>query len=443
MSFIENAKNSVIVKVIFIGILILILIIPLCSVQSLTEERKSRAIEATNKMISKWGSAQTIYGPILVIPYKKKYRDNKNKLRYTIDKLYVLPENLTVGGDLQAEKRYIGIFSFIMYKSDLNIKGHFGRVNEKIFGLQDSQILWHNAKLIISMNDLRGIGKAVKLKWNKMKTNFIPQTNESIFNTYTIKTHVKLVKNTKNHFSMNLNFQGSEYINFIPIGKETDVKIISKWPHPGFIGNYLPVEREISAKGFKASWQVPYFGRAFPQTFKTVEKARKVSSAMRLSKFGINFYQPVDNYQKTHRAVKYGILFISLTFLTFFLFEILSSLRIHPFQYLLVGSAICLFYLLFLSLSEHINFYFAYILSSLSTIGLISGYSKSVLKASGKVKILTGLLMILYIYLFILLQNEDYSLLIGTFVLFIILALVMYFTRNLDWYGIKLRRAET
>jgi inner membrane protein len=190
----------------------------------------------------------------------------------------------------------------------------------------------------------------------------------------------------------------------------------------------------VRGTGFEALWKVSWFGRSYPQQWRT-DEAGEVASADALngSAFGVELLVPVDAYQKTERARKYGVLFLLLTFLTFFLYEQFNPFSLHPVQYLLVGSALCLFYLLLLSVSEHLPFGLSYLMASAATVLLIGGYSMAILRGALRALLMTVVLGALYGYLYVLLQLEDYALLLGSVGLFVILALVMYLTRRIDW----------
>ena len=232
-------------------------------------------------------------------------------------------------------------------------------------------------------------------------------------------------------FNFNVKLKGSEYINFVPVGKVTDIELSSDWNNPSFDGPFLPDSREIDDDGFTAHWNVLHLNRNYPQAW--IGAQHKVKD----SAFGVNLLIPVDSYQKSERSIKYAILFIGLTFLVFFFIEIINKKRVHPIQYILVGLALCLFYTLLLSISEHTSFNIAYGISTLLTIGLISTYTKTVLKSNALTGLMGGILIILYLFIFIIIQLQDYALLMGSIGLFIILGLVMYFSRKIDWYQIN------
>ena len=219
---------------------------------------------------------------------------------------------------------------------------------------------------------------------------------------------------------------------FAPFGQNTSVELKSNYPHPSFQGNWLPVERTVSKEGFEASWSIPFLGRSFPQAWTSTGEMRQ---AVHDSRFGVEFLNPVDHYRMAERSVKYASLFILLTFATLWLFEVRAGVRVHPIQFLMLGGALCLFYLLLLSLSEHLAFALAYGLASIAVIGMVAAYGIVVLRGIGRALAVATGVALLYGYLYVLLVNEDYALLIGSIGLFLILGLIMFATRRIDWYA--------
>jgi inner membrane protein len=213
----------------------------------------------------------------------------------------------------------------------------------------------------------------------------------------------------------------------------TDVNLASEWPNPSFNGAFLPDKRTVTVNGFKANWNVLHLNRNFPQIWTGNQHAISNSS------FGIDLLLPVDNYQKSYRSIRYAILFIGFTYLVFFFIEVLNKIFIHPIQYILVGVALIVFYTLLLSISEHINYNFAFIISALATLLLIAGYVRAILKSGKLTMLISGILAVLYTFIFVIIQLQDYALLIGSIGLFIILGLVMYFSRKIDWYNLNLQ----
>ncbi len=432
----KGLTESLIFKIVFTGILSLALLIPLTMVSGIVTERESRRESALSEVSSKWGGEQTIIGPVLTVPYRHYYKDEKNVTRMSIENAYFLPDALAIEGTITPEKRSRGLYEVILYRLEgLSILGRFSVPDFSRLRVPEKDILWDEACLTVGIPDTRGIQQRVSLTWNNKAIPFLPGVRGSGLYESGIHAFIQDIRSGARtfDFAMKLSIQGSSSLSFAPLGQETTVRLRSSWPHPSFTGACLPSTRKITSEGFEAGWKVSYFGRNFPQEFTDSAKINPANSA-----FGVILYQPVDFYQKCVRAVKYGFLFVSLTFLCFFLFEVFMGLKIHPLQYLMVGFALCLFYLLFLSLSEYMNFIVSYLIASVGVIAMITGYSIKVLKTRKRGGLMAGLLTGLYAYLFILLQNEDYTLLLGSVALFAVLGAVMYITRNIDWYRVSL-----
>ena len=443
-SFFERAniwiKNSITIRLITIGILILILLIPVSMVKDLIREREYRQQDAIWEVSSKWGEAQTITGLVLTIPYnvyEKIYdRDDndKYKLIKTTKYAHFLPEELDIEGFVKPEVRYRGIYEVVVYNSEIKLNGKFSSPNFEEWNIT-SGILWKDAFISLGLSDLRSIQKNVELVWNHTSIPFNPgvETNDVISSGISAKVPIDQMDTmgTIYEFSSNLNFNGSSSLNFIPLGKETNVTLTSNWADPSFDGAFLPDEREITKEGFKAKWNVLHLNRPYPQKF------RGSKTGINESAFGVNLLMPVDEYQKSMRAAKYAILFITLTFLVFFFIQVLNQVQIHPIQYILVGLALCIFYTLLISLSEHIRFWIAYLIASISIILLITAYAKSMFKSNLLTKLMGLILFILYGFIYTTIQLQDYALLMGSIGLFIVLAIVMYLSRNIDWYAIQ------
>jgi inner membrane protein len=278
---------------------------------------------------------------------------------------------------------------------------------------------------------MRGIKNVITLKWGDEKLSASPGVKllNIVKSGFTVFPVVDLSRN-EYAFLVDIHLNGSGEFNMIPVGKETLVTMFSKWNTPSFIGSFLPEKREIRPDRFSAVWSIQHLNRNFPQAWKGS------AYSVDCSAFGVRLLQPVDEYQKVTRAVKYAIMFIVLTFMAFFLMEIFSRTAIHPIQYTLIGLAIILFYVILLSLSEHIPFNVSYVTASVGVILLISAYAKSMLKTKRAVVVIGGILIALYLFLFVTLQLEDYALLLGSIGLFIILAVVMFLTRRIDWFDI-------
>ncbi len=404
-------------------------------------DRSQRADEAIEEITSKWSREQIIHGPVITVPVRRLITTNAGQQTVQEDLLILLPNTLRYDATLEAETRSRGIFDAVVYTSKIKGSGTFD-MGDLDLGQVDGVIQWDNAKLFIGIPDTRGIESSAELHWNEEKHAFEPGIPVAIGGASGIHAPVRIQQNKKEHsFSFDISLRGSQGMHFVPLGKTTDISLSSNWPLPSFTGEFLPDERDLAETGFTAKWTVSSFGRSLPQSW--VDSSTTVNKTIRenieKSTFGVSLLQEVNFYTEVDRAVKYSILFIVLTFLTFFMFEILSHLRIHPLNYLLIGLAIALFYVLLLSLSEHIGFLAAYSVSTLAITGLITGYSRSVLGAKKRAGIIAVLLVALYSYLYILLQLDELSLVFGSVFLFGILAIVMYITRDIDWYSISER----
>lgn len=433
----ENLQNSVSVRLFFIGFIILILHIPLLMVWNIIAERQERHANVIYEIGETWGRPQLIIGPILTVPYSVYWKDNKGEMHSKRQYIYLLPDELQISGDINTEVRYRGIFESVVYRTALTLQGRFPALNPNEWNISPEDISWGESIVSFGVSDTRGIREELRLSWDEDSLEFLAGSGlpkDYFSNGLHAKLPLLAVNTAQAHsFSLNLNLNGHDNLKFVPVGKKTVVHLTSKWADPSFMGEFLPINREITADGFKADWQISYLARNYPQYWLNED----FNSQLHSTDFGVTLLIPVDFYQKTERSIKYGILFLVLTFLLFFLFEIFNPLRIHLFQYLLVGSALVLFYLLLLSISEHLGFMFAYFIGSIATILLIGGYASKVLASRQRAAWLMAALAILYFYLYVLLHLQDYSLLLGTLGLFAVLASIMYITRNIDWYAVN------
>ncbi len=429
MKKVENFTQSITLKAVIIGILILLLLIPGAMIQSLIRERQYRSIETIEKINAKWSHAQTLCGPVLSIPYTDVYKDVNNKIYYEQHILQVTPENLNINAELFPEERHYGIYKTILYKSTINIAGLFENIDfQKI---TYTEIHWDKAYLTMGFSDLRGITNNLNIEFNNK--NYIAEAggNHTTLGkelVVYINDLGEIQPDSKLPFTCNLNLNGSSSINFIPIGKTTKVNISGDWDSPSFIGNFSP-EHNPSDNGFDATWSILRFNRSIPDIWID----NKVDS-FNDSTFGVSLINTVDHYQQNMRSAKYALMFIALTFVVFFFVEVLTRKRIHPIQYLLVGIALILFYSLLLSISEQLNFGIAYLVASIATISLITIYAYSIFKNKIQTGVLAFTLCALYIFLYVVLQLEDIALLIGSIGLFFILAITMYFSKKVTWY---------
>lgn len=436
-SFLKN--YSVTLKIVIISILTLLLLIPTSMIRSTIRERESLNREAIYEVGSKWANSQTLNGPILTVPLVYEYK-HKDEVTESVKYLYLLPENLYINGNVNPETLKRGIYKIVVYKSDINFIGNF-KINRDINYKNLKEVQWDKAFLTIGISDLRGIEENISIKWDNQDTEIIPGSRipGTIKSGITAKLpDMNNIEKDNFDFSFSLKLQGSRNLSFIPVGSESDIKLQSEWTSPSFNGNFLPDHREVSENGFSANWKVLQLNRNFPQQW--IDQS--YTDELMNSEFGVDLIMPLDDYQKSMRSVKYAIMTIALTFLIFFLVEILNKRKIHVLQYTLVGLALCLFYILLVSISEHSNFNIAYAVSTVAVVLMITLYSLTLFKKKKLTLLLFTVLSVIYGFLFVTLQLADYALLMGSIGLALILSITMYLTRNINWYRINAEDEE-
>ena len=435
----KNIKHNIYVKLAAIIVLTLLLLIPSSMVMELIREREQTQEDAINEVSYKWGSEQTLTGPYLSVPYYKyvkrqSEKDSSEQLVRIKEFIYFLPQELNIEGDIQPEKRYRGLYEVVVYESKFTIQGYFSAINLKAFEINPRNILMNKASLNFGMSDLKGIESQISLSWNDSKIPFNSGLSSNDIATSGIHASVPLSASDSlsYNFNLSIDLKGSQQIAFIPVGKTTDVSLTSPWTSPSFSGTYLPDDRQVNEEGFTAKWNILHLNRNYPQAWTSNDFSILGSS------FGVDLLLPVDRYRKSMRVAKYSILFLVLTFMVFFFVEILQNVFIHPIQYLLVGIALIVFFSLLLAFSEYMIFNWAYTLAAMLTLILITLYTSSILKSRGIAGLISSVLFILYTFIFTIIQLEDYALLIGSLGIFIVLAIVMYFSRKIDWYAISI-----
>ena len=420
-------KESVALRIILIGSIIILLIIPLLMVQSLITDRQNYRQEAVNEISKSWAGMQSIAGPIITIKRKVQKADSKGEKFFVISNDYYLPETLKIDVEVAPEKRYKGIYEVMLYKSKIKMSGtiDFSKLKEKY----NDEII-DESYISFNVEDLRGIQKDAELILDGKKYKLTPGLKDKVFRNGFYSDLVLSEQNLPKNFEIEIELNGMENLEFVPLGKFTEVNMKSSWNNPSFAGAFLPLSREITEEGFTAQWKVNYFNRSYPQEWENKTYDPFTSA------FGVKLLVPVDEYQKTMRTSKYGIMIIVLTFLSFFMIELFSKKVIHPIQYLLVGLALIIFYSILLAISEYILFQYSYLISSLLIIALIGFYVKSIYQSKQISTIITGMLMMFYGFMYVILQLQDYSLLIGNIALFVILAVIMFFTRKINWFDV-------
>ncbi|NRA49180.1 MAG: cell envelope integrity protein CreD [Phaeodactylibacter sp.] len=442
------ARNSVTLKLLTVGFLVLILLIPASMVNSLIQERENIRDNAVQEVSAKWGGPQTIAGPVISVPYERALTNAEGKLVTERGYAHFLPDTIDMAGSVLPEKRYRGIYVVVLYNTKLKVQGHFSDFRSDALSVPEESLQWEEAIFTIGISDMKGVEAAIPVRLNDTIFQLGPGTVTK--DLYQSGASTPLTLNGKREstldFAFELDLNGSTDLHFTPFGKTTTVQLSSQWAAPSFEGAFLPDERMVSDSGFTAHWQVLQLNRNYPQQgVGSFMQASNQNNAYyradpvrrNASSFGLKLLLPIDEYQKTMRSAKYAIYFILFTFLTLFFIEILNRKRLHPLQYLLVGAGIVLFYVLLLSFSEHLSFNASYWIACAAILVLITGYSSFILRNRKLTVMVFGILIVLYGFFYSILQLQDYALLMGSLGLLLILGVIMYLTRNVDWYQLK------
>lgn len=457
-----NVRNHIFTKLTLVALIFGLLQIPLLLIMGTISEREKFNVDYPQEYKGPGAGRQTLTGPVLTVPYRYQVTEERpinnpaatavypsapaeapataaktEKITKTLTgQLHFFPDTLAVNGALLPEIRDGGKFKSIVYATDLNFQGVFRTDDFASKKIQDKDILWKDAYVTLGISDLRGISRETTLDWSGQKFSFKPGPNG--LNIIESGQHVALPSvqpDSTYKFAFTLPLKGSRDLSIFPAGKENRISLSSTWNDPQFTGGFLPSTKSISKKGFDSTWNVSYFTRNFPQVW--TDKDPSIKNSMDQYMVGVTLATPVDFYQAANRALKYGSLFIIMTFLTFFVFEVVTKVRVHEFQYLMVGLALSLFFLVLIALSEWIPFVTAYMVASLLTVVQITWYTHAFSKNSSPRlwKIMAASLTALYGYLYVLLQLESFSLLAGALGLFAALSVVLYTTRNINWYN--------
>ena len=442
-------RHSTILKLLGVGALVLVLLIPLALITGVLSERLRRRNEAVADITSSWGKEQNLIGPVLGIPYQYKFKtvkevplaDGRVERREVEEtatgNAYFLPETLNISGNAQTQKLHRGIYDAVVYRAQTVLSGKFVPPDFGPLKIELKDVQWKDAFVTIAINDLRGTREAIVLDWGGTKHPMLPGSQVPGYTTgATASLGSDQPISSEIQFSIPLDFNGSEGIYFAPFGVQNEATLKSNSADVGFRGAFLPAERSLRADGFDAKWKVSYYGRDYPQSWTSRSgNERFTTQAVSNSLFGAQFLSILDAYRYVERSIKYGVLFLVLVFTAFFLFEATARQKIHPFQYLMVGAALCLFYLLLLSISEFIDFSWAYLTAAVASTVLITWYCNFFLGGGVRTFMIGAGLAGVYLFLYITLRQQDYALLMGAIALFIVLAIVMYVTRKIDWYA--------
>ena len=440
-------ERSLGLKLAAIVALVVLLLVGLLWIGSTVKERQARRDQVIKDIAESSSHAQRLVGPILVVPYQKtvqEWRDDRNEGRHQVTslvygQLLILPEEFQLDGEAPTERRTRGIYEARLYHANLRVRATFEVPLH--YGVQDDVTAYHFEQPSIAMGiaDIRGIESTSKVSVNEAPVKLQAGTTSGLLGG---GLHAPLANVNPDHtthldFALDLGVLGTSEFHVIPVGRETRVSLSSNWASPGFIGQYLPVRHEIGPKGFSAQWSMSFFSTNLEESLHACNGGDAAACVEFNSRvLGVSFVDPVDQYLKTDRAIKYALLFIALTFAGFFLFEVLKKLSVHPIQYGLVGAALALFYLLLLSLSEHVGFRFAYVISATACVALIGFYVSTILQSIWRGCGFAVALSMLYGTLYGLVSTDDYALLLGSALLFGLLAAVMVLTRKVDWFAL-------
>lgn len=432
-------KESVTVKLAFIGFLVLVLLIPSAMVLNLINERANRQQEVIKDISYNFSGNQQIKGPVLVIPYKAQVKDfnqvGKEETHQVIENLYVLPDDLNIKARLYTDIMHRGIYDAIVYKTTVKVSGNFSKADLNALGLTADQLMLDKAKITFSISDLKGLKTNPVVKVGAQMLTASPTFNNEALFTDGLQVAINLtgMSDQTLPFDYSLDLTGSDELSFLQLGKTTDVNVAGNWNSPSFDGRALPDNRKINDTSFNAHWRMLYYNRPFPQQWVGNDTLLNNHTKQTEATFGVKLRLPVDEYQKTTRTSKYAILIVLLTFISLFLTELIRKQRIHSFNYILIGAAMIIYYTLLLSFSEQIGFNYAYLVASVATVGLITTFIASLLKNKLAAAVFACILFVFYVFIYVIIQLEDFALLIGSIALFIIIAVLMYFSRKINW----------
>jgi inner membrane protein len=452
----ENTPNKMVLKAVITGALILVMLIPTLFVMNLITEREQRQKEVTQEISNKWAAPQTLTGPYLHLPYTTKFVDENGKQTIIQKNLFILPENLQVSGNITPEIRPRSIYKVLLYKSDIKSTGNFILNLPK--DITPDMVNFSDAKVCFGIRDFKGIQEKITItlqgnsyelapglptKEREIINNNNANTSQEVYDraVSTNSKEIETIGLSANiaigiedvgksiHFSLPVKINGSEQLHFIPLAGNSTFTLTSPWADPKFDGNNLPSNRTVTANGFSATWNFNKANLPFNTTLKDFDFKKEPYA------FGVTMVQPADQYAKTQRSIKYAILFIGLTFALFFIIELMQKNPVHPIQYVLIGLALVIFFTLLLSISEFVLFDYAYLIASVATILLITLYAKGHFKSNKTAAVFATVLTLLYAFIFVLIRLEDTALLVGSIGLFIVLAITMFASRKINWYG--------
>ena len=419
---------------------IVLLSLPLMMVRELINERADYRSEVVDAIEQSTSGSQKLAGPLIAIPVTETLTrmENQKEVNYQRSWVYYwLPESLAVTGKQTVESRRVGIYSGQVWHNALQIKASFDPL--RLAALRKTNIVLGQPRLVVSVGDARGIGAIHAPEVNGNVLSVEPGLGISGDGAGIHMPMPALAEDNKPlEIAFSLDLNGTGEFSLVPLGRNSELQLTSNWPHPGFLGSFLPTQREVSAAGYRAHWQSSWFANDMGSYFKDDMEI----PWSRLPAFSADVMSLADQYQLTDRATKYAILLIGLTFMAFFVFESLTRRPLHPMQYLLVGLSLVLFYLVLLALSEHVGFTAAWLAASLSGAVMNGVYLQAVLRGWRNSLLFVAALLLLDGVMWFLLHSEDSALLLGTGVLVLALSVLMFLTRRVDWYALSLPKGS-
>ena len=423
-------------KVILIFVLVLIFLIPIMLIKNLVSDRRFYKNNAVSSITEPLGGKTEIQGMVIGVPYHfyKEVTDKDGNKKSETETRYLIfaPDDYNL--DINVKPYYLtrGIFKVPVFNGQVNVNSSFSDFDYSFFDVKKNDIIEKNAVLILGFSNTKSLKSQPKLKINGQELSVSPIKYDSIspFKTsvYYNLSNLSQLKNLK--LTGSIEFQGGEDIKIRPVAQNNFVKMASDWKAPSFSGGWLPYERELTDKGFTASWSIAGLSTVYPKSW-------HAENTFSPESFDVSFMIPIDAYKKTERSLKYALLFLIIPFIALLISELFSSIRIHPIQYCLIGFADVIFYLLLLSISEHIHFDITYLICSVSVCLATLFYASSIFKNIKWGAMVSCVQLISYIFLYGTLQAEDYALLIGSIGLFVVIVLLMFITRKIDWYELE------
>jgi inner membrane protein len=426
--------HSITVKVLGVGALALLMLIPLGTIQSVVNERQALNAQAAGNVAKGWGGRQVVGALMLAVPAEQTVLDDARHPTTRRSTEFVLADRMATSATMSIERRHYGMYEVPVYVADVTFVGHLDAADIASFR-QASARTWLGAKaeLRLPLADLQGLRDVGDVRVNGKPQRFVSSTTRvGGLPVVSVPLDLDALAGQSIDFTVRIKLAGTGSLQFLPMARTGTVDVQAPWPDPSFVGAALPVSRRVDAQGFHAQWRVLDLNRDYGQYWNDGDT--NIDERMAASAFGVELFQPGSVYQQNDRATKYGLLFIAMTFVVFFLYEVLQRLRVHPVQYLLIGAAMAVFYVLLLALSEQFGFALAYLMAALAVVGIIAGYASAVLRARRAGWTLGIVLAVLYAVLYGLIGAEQYALLIGSVLLLAVVALLMYLTRNIDWY---------